>query len=93
MNQITSLEKLRVLLPHWIEHNRNHETEFRKWSASAKAEGAGDLAEFLDKAAANMAATDGLLKKAMTQAGEPDHGHAHRHGDDPPPPRPVSHKA
>ena len=29
MNEI---EKLRVLLPHWIEHNEEHATEFRQWA-------------------------------------------------------------
>ena len=25
-------EKLRMLLPHWIEHNYEHAEEFREWS-------------------------------------------------------------
>ena len=32
MNEI---EKLQVLLPHWIEHNQEHANEFRKWAAQA----------------------------------------------------------
>ncbi|HHN94294.1 MAG TPA: hypothetical protein ENK17_05955 [Anaerolineae bacterium] len=27
--------KLRVLLPHWIEHNGEHAEEFRKWAERA----------------------------------------------------------
>ena len=30
MNEI---DKFRILLPHWIEHNKNHEEEFNKWLA------------------------------------------------------------
>jgi hypothetical protein len=30
-------EKLRVLLPHWIEHNGEHAGEFREWAERAGA--------------------------------------------------------
>ena len=62
MDPKTTIEKLRILLPHWTEHNRNHESEFRQWAASARTEGSVSLAALLDKAAANMAATSELLK-------------------------------
>ena len=26
-------DKLRILLPHWVEHNGEHAAEFRKWAA------------------------------------------------------------
>jgi len=29
------IEKLRVLIPHWIEHNGEHAAEFRQWAARA----------------------------------------------------------
>ena len=29
MNEV---EKLRVLIPHWIEHNEEHASEFRDWA-------------------------------------------------------------
>ena len=28
-------EKLRVLIPHWIEHNNEHSSEFRRWAGEA----------------------------------------------------------
>jgi hypothetical protein len=31
-------EKLKILLGHWVEHNREHSEEFRKW--------AGKVADF-----------------------------------------------
>ena len=34
---MNELEKLRVLIPHWIEHNDEHAGEFRHWAASAGA--------------------------------------------------------
>jgi hypothetical protein len=36
MNEI---EKLRVLLPHWIEHNGEHAAECRLWAQRAGAAG------------------------------------------------------
>ena len=32
MNEV---EKLRILIPHWIEHNAEHADEFREWAAKA----------------------------------------------------------
>lgn len=29
-------EKLKVLLDHWIEHNKEHADEFREWAEKAK---------------------------------------------------------
>ena len=28
---MNELEKLGVLIPHWIEHTQNHAAEFEKW--------------------------------------------------------------
>ena len=28
----TDIDKLRMLIPHWIEHNEGHAAEFRKWA-------------------------------------------------------------
>ena len=43
---MNDLEKLQVLIPHWIEHNNEHADEFRRW-----AEKAGDAAPELHAAA------------------------------------------
>ena len=32
---MSEVEKLRVLIPHWIEHNKEHAAEFRKWAEQA----------------------------------------------------------
>ncbi len=29
------IEKLRLLIPHWIEHNLEHAEEFRRWADQA----------------------------------------------------------
>lgn len=79
MDQKTTMEKLQILLPHWTEHNHNHEAEFKKWADLARTEGQGELADLMDKAVASMAATDDILKKAMAKIGAPVADHHHHH--------------
>ena len=64
-------DKLRVLLPHWIEHNRDHAGEFRDWAKQAgQARG-----ELLDAARLLEEAT-GKLEQALDLLGGPlEHGH------------------
>ena len=31
MSERTEMERLRVLLAHWIEHNAEYAAEFRRW--------------------------------------------------------------
>jgi hypothetical protein len=55
MGATTDLEKLRVLLPHWIEHNTEHAAEFRQWAerageASADIKAAGEALEQANRA-------------------------------------------
>ena len=47
------VEKLRVLLPHWIEHNAEHAAEFRAWAEKAK-----DAREDVLKAAGQLEAAN-----------------------------------
>jgi hypothetical protein len=35
----TDMEKLQILVGHWIEHNEEHAREFRKWAERAKSSG------------------------------------------------------
>jgi len=83
MEAKTTVEKLQVLLPHWVEHNANHEAEFRKWAEAARTESQPRLAGLLDEAAASMSATDALLKQALAEAGgtkgAAPHSHHHPH--------------
>lgn len=79
MDQKTTKEKLQILLPHWIEHNHNHEAEFKKWADLARAEGQGALADLLAQAVASMGETDGILQKVLAEIGGPGAGHCHHH--------------
>ena len=60
------IEKLRVLLPHWIEHNGGHAAEFRTW-----AERAGSAQDALLDAARLLAEANALLEEALGQLGGP----------------------
>jgi rubrerythrin len=56
-------EKLNILLDYWIEHNSEHEKEFRDW-ADKVASLSGELAQQLQEAASKMAAASNDLMKA-----------------------------
>jgi hypothetical protein len=56
-------EKLRILLDYWIEHNSEHEKEFRDWADKAVSLST-EVAQQLQEAAAKMAAASNELMKA-----------------------------
>jgi len=56
-------EKLYILLDYWIEHNSEHEQEFRDWADKA-ASSSTEVAQQLQKAATKMAAVSNELMKA-----------------------------
>lgn len=65
MTNKTELEKLSMLLPHWIEHNHNHSSEYRKWADFAKKDGLEETASFLEKAIISMGEVDNALALAL----------------------------
>ena len=70
---LTDLEKLRVLLPHWREHNAEHATEFRTWAQKA-----GVASEDILAAAEQMEAANEALQAALGKLGGPlPSGHHH----------------
>ena len=56
-------EKLHILLDYWIEHNSEHEKEFRDW-ADKVASSYTEVANQLQKAATKMASVSDELVKA-----------------------------
>ena len=56
-------ERLKVLLDYWIEHNNEHEQEFRDW-ADKVASSSAEVAKQLQKAAVKMASVSDELVKA-----------------------------
>jgi ABC-type transporter Mla subunit MlaD len=56
-------EKLDTLLDYWIEHNSEHEQEFREWAGKV-ASLSNEVSQHLQQAVANMAAASEELRKA-----------------------------
>ncbi len=75
------LDKLRVMLPHWIEHNSGHGGEFLQWAGTMEAAGKPDIAELLKRAAASLRDAEAALAAALGKAGGPlaAPGHDHSH--------------
>ena len=79
-----NVEKLRVMLQHWIEHNKGHMEEFEKWRATMTGEGKTSLAGHIAKALEMMAGMNEELHQALHEAGghhhdDADHHHHHHH--------------
>jgi len=72
-------EKIRILLPHWREHNQSHQVEFTKWAAVAQRENMAEVAELIRQAAQQLDAVNTLLDQALAKAGGPVEGHGHHH--------------
>jgi hypothetical protein len=64
-------DKLRVLLPHWIEHTGEHAGEFRRWAQQVQ-----PVQEHLQVAAQLLEQAKGRLQKALAKlGGAPTHTH------------------
>jgi hypothetical protein len=66
--------KLQALLDYWIEHNGEHEQEFRDWADKA-ASSSAEVARQLQKAAVKMASVSGELGKAKQALSKGKGGH------------------
>jgi hypothetical protein len=77
---VNDIEKLRVLLPHWLEHNQEHASEFGGWADKAAAAGAEGAAEKIRRAAEAMQDANDALQAALDDLGGA--GHTHHHGHD-----------
>jgi hypothetical protein len=64
MNEI---EKLRVLIPHWIEHNEEHASEFQLWAELAK-----EASQDILATAENMMRANQALAEALEKLGGPN---------------------
>jgi hypothetical protein len=69
MTTMTDQDKLRVLLPHWIEHNAEHAAEFRNWVAKAQAAGQEEAAEEIALAAKQLGWVNEALSAALEKLG------------------------
>ncbi len=76
-------EKLRILLQHWIDHNKGHANEFAKWQETMKEEGNQEIAHHISHAIGSMEKVNEYLTAALQEAGgeveEKGEGHHHHH--------------
>ena len=66
----TDEDKLRVLLPHWIEHNTEHAAEFRQWAEKARAAGLAEVGDEIALAAKELGWVNEALADALERLGE-----------------------
>jgi nickel/cobalt exporter len=67
---MNDLDKLQVLLPHWIEHQTEHADELRTWAERIQLTGREDVAERLLVAAAALQQAGDQLSDLLNQVGE-----------------------
>jgi hypothetical protein len=80
MSEKTGLEKLRIMLPHWISHNHSHIAEFGKWRRIAAAEaGSRTVDARLAEAVAAMEKAGAALDEVLQELGGPAPGEHHHH--------------
>jgi len=60
----SDLEKLNILLGHWIEHNKTHQESFLEWAGKARGIGKGDTADSIEKAVEYMDMANKMLAEA-----------------------------
>ncbi len=80
---MNDLEKLRIILPHWIEHNQGHGAEFSQWSKKLEGD-YPEISHLLTHAVQALQDAQSALEKAMDMAGggkiKDGHHHSHHHG-------------
>ena len=75
MATMTDRDKVRALLPHWIEHNAEHAAEFRRWAEKVHAAGQEEVAEEIALAAKQLGWVNEALSAALEKLGGPHGGH------------------
>ena len=70
MTAMTDLQKLRVLLPHWIEHFAEHAAEFREWAERAHVAGQEGPASDIALAAEELEWVNEQLTAALEKLGQ-----------------------
>ena len=61
---LPEIEKLRILLEHWSEHNHEHAETYLQWAEKARSGGSKDLAEMLGEIAEATRRIDKLFTRA-----------------------------
>ncbi len=62
--------KLKILLSHWVEHNRQHAQEFREWAEKAKSFGQAEVHDDMMRAVQQMNKANEFLLSALERLKE-----------------------
>jgi len=62
--------KLKILLSHWIEHNKEHAEEFTEWALKAEANGKGEVHDHMMKAVQQINGANKSLLAALERLKE-----------------------
>ncbi|WP_205747727.1 hypothetical protein [Desulforhopalus sp. IMCC35007] len=88
---MNNVEKLRVLLQHWIDHNKGHVEEFENWRKLMTDDSQEKIAGHITEAIKLMATVNAELGKALHEVGgsagagdqeHHHHPHTHEHSHD-----------
>jgi hypothetical protein len=60
-----NIQKLSVVIEHWIEHNEAHTGEYQKWAQRAGEMGLKLVKEAIEEAIGELLQSNGHLKKAL----------------------------
>lgn len=60
------LDKLKVLLEHWIEHNIEHAREYKRWAEKAEVSNRKDLAKVLDRLSIEAGRLNSIFEEALS---------------------------
>lgn len=63
-NEDKEEKTLRVLLAHWVKHNKSHEESFREWADKSKEMGKEEVAKNIEKAIECMEQANKMLMEA-----------------------------
>jgi nickel/cobalt exporter len=66
----TEKGKLKILLSHWVEHNRQHAQEFREWAEKTKSFGQAEVHDDVMQAAQQMDKANEFLLSALEKLKE-----------------------
>ena len=78
----SDVEKLQMLISHWLNHNEDHGSEYAKWAEVARQAGYVSTAEFIEEAVELLAKADKAFEKALKSVGGPGKEHHHHHHHD-----------
>jgi len=79
--QFSDVEKLQMLLDHWLQHNESHGKEYAQWAQVAREAGHPAAAGYIEEAVDLLAKADKAFEKALQSVGGPRKGQPHHHHD------------